>query len=132
MFDTFMTPDKKVFSMEEFNAHIQKENFRVCENCSTLKGVRDHHCSQCGFCVEGMDHHCTWMNVCISQNNLKFFYNYLVAQQVFLGMALGMVISHADLIELRAVPLRVFFIFTFLLAILLFCFNAFILILQTK
>eukprot|EP00835_Amoeboradix_gromovi_P004234 NODE_317_length_11122_cov_0.359521.p5 type:complete len:291 gc:universal NODE_317_length_11122_cov_0.359521:7256-8128(+) len=49
-----------------------------CKTCKFKKPARSKHCSLCNVCVAKSDHHCPWLNACVGQNNIKFFFGFLL------------------------------------------------------
>ncbi|EZG44280.1 putative DHHC zinc finger protein [Gregarina niphandrodes] len=49
----------------------------VCLTCHDVKNIRQHHCSECGVCVQRFDHHCVWVDNCIGLKNQRSFLFFL-------------------------------------------------------
>ena len=49
-----------------------------CRTCHFKKPARSKHCSLCNVCVAKSDHHCPWLNTCVGQNNIRFFFGFLL------------------------------------------------------
>jgi len=69
---------------------------RFCDHCNAYKPDRTHHCSEVGRCVKRMDHFCPWAGGIISENNMKFFLQFLVYgffYNLFLVITLGILMQ---------------------------------------
>jgi palmitoyltransferase len=69
---------------------------RFCDHCNAYKPDRTHHCSEVGRCVKRMDHFCPWVGGIISENNMKFFLQFLVYglfYNLFLVITLGILMQ---------------------------------------
>lgn len=51
---------------------------KKCLKCRAQKPCRTHHCSVCRKCILKFDHHCPWLNNCVGNNNVRYFYLFLV------------------------------------------------------
>ena len=58
-----------------------REKYRFCDTCKIWINMDKNtaHCFDCNVCVEGYDHHCPWTGKCIGNNNLKYFYIFLMS-----------------------------------------------------
>eukprot|EP00403_Amphidinium_massartii_P022843 CAMPEP_0178389216 /NCGR_PEP_ID=MMETSP0689_2-20121128/9997_1 /TAXON_ID=160604 /ORGANISM="Amphidinium massartii, Strain CS-259" /LENGTH=426 /DNA_ID=CAMNT_0020009649 /DNA_START=167 /DNA_END=1444 /DNA_ORIENTATION=- len=59
---------------------------RFCKVCQMHQPLRTKHCRDCGHCVRTHDHHCPWIGTCVGEGNRHFFFWFLVAQFLELGM----------------------------------------------
>lgn len=68
--------------------------FRVCQTCSYWKPDRTHHCSTCKRCILKMDHHCPWFSECIGFKNQKYFIQFLIYNNIYAFVILGLTSNH--------------------------------------
>lgn len=64
----------------EYTELLDKGHFKqVCVVCRVRRGMRSHHCKECGRCVQRLDHHCPWIDNCVGLGNQRIFYCFVVA-----------------------------------------------------
>lgn len=64
------------------------QRLRYCKECRQYQPLRSKHCRDCGRCIRTHDHHCPWIGTCVAEGNRVYFYWFLVAQSVELGIFL--------------------------------------------
>lgn len=62
------------------------KRFRICRICKMYMNLdkKTYHCHICCICVEGLDHHCDFLNKCIGEKNLRSFYFFIIATNIYL------------------------------------------------
>ena len=60
-------------------------NYSFCHICKIYYNPDEKvgHCSLCKVCIKNLDHHCVWVGKCVGKNNLKSFYEMIVAFGIF-------------------------------------------------
>ena len=60
-------------------------NYSFCNICKIYYNPDEKvgHCSLCKVCIKNLDHHCVWVGKCVGKNNLKSFYEMIVAFAIF-------------------------------------------------
>jgi len=59
---------------------------RYCMTCNRNQPLRAKHCRKCEHCIATHDHHCPWLGNCVGERNKRFFFCYLICQQILIGV----------------------------------------------
>eukprot|EP01060_Flectonema_neradi_P025621 TRINITY_DN34419_c0_g1_i1.p1 TRINITY_DN34419_c0_g1~~TRINITY_DN34419_c0_g1_i1.p1 ORF type:complete len:398 (+),score=26.47 TRINITY_DN34419_c0_g1_i1:89-1282(+) len=70
--------DKKIFN-HDGSLYIAGND---CKTCKFEKPARSKHCRLCDHCVRKFDHHCGWLNNDVGEDNLYWFYLFMVSHIV--------------------------------------------------
>ena len=67
------------------NKNIDKDNYLYCDRCKIYYNPNDkvQHCSLCKVCIKNLDHHCVWVGKCVGKNNIKSFFEMIIAVALF-------------------------------------------------
>ena len=67
------------------NKNVDKNNYLYCDKCKIYYNPKDkvQHCNLCKVCIKNLDHHCVWVGKCVGKNNIKSFYEMIIAVALF-------------------------------------------------
>ena len=70
--------DNEIFVHDE-SLYFKDKN---CETCKFNKPARSKHCRLCNHCVRKFDHHCGWLNNDVGEDNIYWFYLFMITHIV--------------------------------------------------
>ncbi|KAK3739377.1 hypothetical protein QZH41_015766 [Actinostola sp. cb2023] len=78
----------KILASPPFGSRLRR-----CGYCALMQPLRAKHCEDCGKCVRRYDHHCPWLGTCVGERNHKFFWCFLLSQNIIISWSLYIIWS---------------------------------------
>jgi hypothetical protein len=69
---------------------------RYCTVCNLEQPIRAKHCKTCNHCIHLYDHHCPWLGNCVGQRNRRWFYLFLLCEEIKHGLGIWILVSEFE------------------------------------